>query len=238
LDSDRTTLLTTPDGPISGLRIDGDSLSAAYAEAARRSLGADEWPFILGPSPADAQAMLAEAWPADASGPSQLVAAASRIEVSDLINRWLAGLYADDHSKVDIAGVWPDDDADLRNGPGIDDLQPWVGPVAQIAFVPTSRSWEVPAWIRWGDWNACPPPAEHVAILHSWHDRYGAELVAATADQLWLTVADPPTSRVQVEPLAEEHFAYCSDLTQQGLGTIADYASAIAGCSMWVFWWD
>ena len=46
-----------------------------------------------------------------------------------------------------------------------------------IGLVPTTLPWEALAHLRLGGWNECPTPAEHVAILKWWHERYGAELV-------------------------------------------------------------
>ena len=50
-------------------------------------------------------------------------------------------------------------------------------PKVHIVLVQTDDPPTVPAHLHWGDWNACPAPAYHVAALRHWREHYGAELV-------------------------------------------------------------
>jgi len=65
-----------------------------------------------------------------------------------------------------------------------------------------------------GNWNACPPPADRVAALRVWRDRYGAEFVGLDANTINLRVSRKPAARDEALELARAHytFATTSDL--------------------------
>lgn len=107
-----------------------------------------------------------------------------------------------------------------------------------IAKVPTPLSWQVPAHLKLGGWNECPSAEEQVAISRYWHERYGAEVIAATHDVVQYMVSNPPTDRVAAEVLAREQFIYCPDIVDQGVQTVANLAAALQGDRTWYFWWD
>ena len=52
-----------------------------------------------------------------------------------------------------------------------------------------------------------------------------------------LVVAAPPTDPVQAELLAREHYAFCPDNVDQGVGSLEDYVPLVMS-SEWYFWWD
>lgn len=113
-------------------------------------------------------------------------------------------------------------------------------PFAQVHIVtlPTERSWEVPAYLRWGNWNGCPPPEYHCAALRHWHERHGAELVGIDRDTINLRVERRPKGRVEALELARECYAYCQDTVDQGTGTIEALAATLMASDWWFFWWD
>ncbi len=95
------------------------------------------------------------------------------------------------------------------------------------------------AILGWGDWNACPRPEEHVAILRHWRSRYGARLHAISTDTLELVVSDPPTTFANALVLAREQYAYASDIVDQGEhSSVGVLAAALVGSPHWHFWWD
>ena len=97
-----------------------------------------------------------------------------------------------------------------------------------IVLLPTTKGWEVPAYMAFGGWNSCPGPDVHVAVLRSWHERFGAEPVTMTHDVLELTVVRRPASRELAVELALEQYRYCEDIVTQGVGTV-DALAASAG---------
>jgi hypothetical protein len=109
---------------------------------------------------------------------------------------------------------------------------------AHIALIPTDDWTTIPAYLRWGGWNACPHPEYHVAALRSWRDRFGAELVGLSHDTMNLRAAHPPASREDALDLAREQYVYCPDNVDQGVGTLGAFAAYLMGNTWWDFWWD
>ena len=107
-----------------------------------------------------------------------------------------------------------------------------------VASVPTDDPAEIPAYLRYGAWNAYPPADHHVAALKSWQDRYGARLVAMTSDMVVLKVDRPVTDRSEALSLAREMYSYCPDTVEQGAGTLQNLAASLTGSEVWTFWWD
>ncbi|WP_052351987.1 DUF4253 domain-containing protein [Deinococcus pimensis] len=107
-----------------------------------------------------------------------------------------------------------------------------------LALVETEHSWDAPAWLGFGGFNACPAPGEHTAVLRSWHDRYGLEVVSVTSDVLEFRVDRPPRDAPEALLLATEQFAYCSDIVYQGVETVPNLAGTLLRNPVWFFWWD
>ena len=107
-----------------------------------------------------------------------------------------------------------------------------------IVLVPTEDSTTIPAYLRWGGWNANPLPEYHVAALRSWRDRFSAELIGLSGDVMNIRVATRPQSRDEALALAREQYAYCNDIVDQGMGTLSYLAAALKAHNWWFFWWD
>ncbi|MFF4401326.1 DUF4253 domain-containing protein [Streptomyces sp. NPDC001480] len=110
----------------------------------------------------------------------------------------------------------------------------------RLALVPARRSADIPAAIGWsGPVNHDNDVARLCAVLRSWEDRFGIRVVGLGFDTLAVSVAAPPTTLVDAEALAAEHFAFCPDnVTQSGVGSVGAYAKELVGDSVWYFWWD
>lgn len=111
-------------------------------------------------------------------------------------------------------------------------------PNVHILVLPTRDGTAVPAFLKWGGWNANPPPELHVAALRSWRDRHGAELVGISNDVLNLRVARRPGTREAALALAQEQCVYCEDIVLQGVGALAPLAAILRASDWWYFWWD
>jgi hypothetical protein len=107
-----------------------------------------------------------------------------------------------------------------------------------VALFPTSRSWEVPAHVRYGSRNTCPPATVHIALHQLWNERWGAEIACMSSDVIECTVAKPPQTRVAALELAQEHMVYCPDIVHQGTQSVEALAAALLGARTWYFWWD
>jgi hypothetical protein len=119
---------------------------------------------------------------------------------------------------------------DLRSG----------APMARVYLVtiPTNDWTTIPAYLRFGNWNSCPAPEYHVAALRSWRDRFGAELIGLGHDVMNIRVKRRPTSRAEALELAREQYSYCSDIVEQGVGSLSALAAALMESDWWYFWWD
>ena len=107
-----------------------------------------------------------------------------------------------------------------------------------LIIVPTDDWTTIPAHLRWGAWNGCPAPEYHVAAPRSWRERFGAELVGLGPDVMNIKVARKPETRAAALDLAREQFAYCSDIVEQGVGTLSALAASLMENDWWYFWWD
>jgi hypothetical protein len=110
--------------------------------------------------------------------------------------------------------------------------------VVAMALVGTTDPTTLPAIFRFGDWNACPAPEVHVALLRRWRQHYDIEPVSLTGDVLEFRVARPPTVREAAVALAREQYLYCSDIVDQGVGSVLALASMLQDGKYWYFWWD
>lgn len=107
-----------------------------------------------------------------------------------------------------------------------------------VVLVPAVESWHVPAHLYLGNWNECPAPEEHVAILEYWYRRHEAEVMTITHDVVETRVGSPPQSRDEALALAKEQYLHCSDIVEQGTNTIDRLAVELLQSPVWFFWWD
>ncbi|MER5311727.1 DUF4253 domain-containing protein [Streptomyces sp. NPDC002773] len=110
-----------------------------------------------------------------------------------------------------------------------------------LTFVEAAASYELPALlprlISTPNWSGHPDrellPADHVAVLRHWHERYGAEFFSADSASLHLVVARPPRTPGERAEAAVEQYVYCPDLGDPWL-----VGNGQAGATEWAFWWD
>jgi len=111
-------------------------------------------------------------------------------------------------------------------------------PFVFLAKIPTSKPWQIPAYLKFGGWNACPDPAQQTAVLHYWAERYGIEVYSISSDTMECAVARPPRNKEDALALAHEQFLFCGDIVFQGTETITLLAAGIINADAWFFWWD
>ena len=140
-------------------------------------------------------------------------------------------------------GAWDDLVGEVSGGEGIDHfLSLWdfngkkTIPVV-LAEIPLKNPWEVFAWLPFGGWNECPANEEHMAVAKYWFETYGAFPALMTHDVLEYSLPAPVSPERAME-VAWEQFTYCSDIVEQGVGTIGRLADGLMKSSCWYFWWD
>ena len=119
---------------------------------------------------------------------------------------------------------------------GISDFHGKTIPLV-LAEIPVKHPWEVFAWLPFGGWNECPANEEHMAVAQYWFEKYGAFPALMTHDVLEYSLP-APVSRERAMEVAWEQFTYCSDIVEQGVGTVGRLADGLAKSSYWYFWWD
>ncbi|MEE3623605.1 DUF4253 domain-containing protein [Nitrospirillum sp. BR 11752] len=209
------------------------------------------WPIIVGDD--DAMERLAEHYslsdPAVFPGalpdmvqtlaPSEILREAEGLRFPEIMDRWPDG------PDEDQIGVMEDDWEDF---PPMPDGPPRLSVVhdhnqkpyarVHILLIPTDQGWQVPAYLRWGGWNECPPPESHVAALRVWHEKYGAELIVLSNDTMELRVDRRPADKAEAWDLARNQYRYCRDIVDQGVGTVGALAGGLLQTPYWFFWWD
>lgn len=110
-------------------------------------------------------------------------------------------------------------------------------PAVYLARIPTTRAWEIPAYLKFGGWNDCPVPEDHVTVLQDWSARHGVEIFAICGDVMECTIARPPADREDARVLAREQFMYCPDIVYQGTESIGMLAASLVNSRAWYFWW-
>lgn len=110
---------------------------------------------------------------------------------------------------------------------------------AFLGLVPVACSADLSAVIGWATAGDVPlGDHELSAVLRSWEQRFGAQVVALTGS-VDVSVAAPPRTRGHAEQLALEHLLLCPDnLHNQGDWTFPGYVDRILGANLWKFHWD
>lgn len=107
-----------------------------------------------------------------------------------------------------------------------------------IGLLPTQQAHEAAAWHKFGGFNSCPPPAIHAALARDWQEQYGARLLVNTNDIIEFEIARPIATREDAVAMALLHYRYCSDIVDQGIGSVLRHAAYLLGARYWYFWWD
>ena len=189
------------------------------------------WPVLLGTA-AEVDWLDEAVDIADEAPVAELLAAVD--EANDVLAHGAAPL-----AQLQSDGEWPDDASPRHDfAVAVDLVSREFHPQVVLALLPTREGAEAAAWLRFGGFNDCPHPAEHVKALRSWNDRYGAEVLAISHDTLECHVEHPPTDRRDAMQLAREQHAYCEDIVSQGTESLARLAAGLLGGTAWFFWWD
>jgi hypothetical protein len=106
-----------------------------------------------------------------------------------------------------------------------------------IALVPAAGGWEVPALLAWSGAEANDiGGAEHLSVLHFWHDVYGAELVSLGLETMECLVARPPDDARSAFELAVQHY-HCPQLMDNLVPAMGALAATLFG-RHWIFDWS
>ena len=159
----------------------------------------------------------------------------------EFLQQWLREIKED--LEEDEPGYWEQLMGEVSDGEGIDRfLSLWdfdgkkTVPMV-LAEIPVKNPWEVFAYLPFGGWNECPANEEHMAVAKYWFEKYGAVPALMTHDVLEYSLPAPVSQEKAME-VAWEQFTYCSDIVEQGVGTVGRLADGLAQSKFWYFWWD
>lgn len=112
--------------------------------------------------------------------------------------------------------------------------------VEEVCFglIPVESPWLVPAFLKFGGWNDCPEASVHLAFFRHWFERYGAEVITVAHDVVEFRVSKPPRTPEEAKQLAIEQYLYCTDVVEQGVGSLANLRGSLIDSPNWYFWWD
>lgn len=236
------------DGPLASSPFPYATYKVAGVEAlatwGRLKAAGEGYPFIVGPPESADQ--VAEA--ADLNGGTTaavLVAGAALSFPREMMDqhvlelREAAAEFGETYDETYRLGTWParvnpNRGAELTRDVLTGDPYPEV----LIVVLPTPDPVEAIAMLRYGGWNACPPPELHAAAFRSWGERFGFEPVCVGPDIIEGRVTRRPADRDAALALARELFAYCPDIVDQGTDDIATLAAILMVSDWWFFWWD
>lgn len=237
IDSSSLKVLFKRDGKdVCALEVPGSQAVALWRKL--RDLAGETgcWPVIVGG--AEAMAGHSEMLESAKEKPADIVAASQKIDVAEWVKK-RREQSAKDGMNTCETGKWP-----ASSSPNTtftiptDILKRTPLPAVTVALIPTTRPWEVPAWLCFGGWNECPLPDVQVAFMKYWYDKYGAEVVGISNDVVEMQAARQPADKDAALELARQHFAYCEDIVTQGVGDVEALAASLLDSPIWYFWWD
>ncbi len=251
-----SSALTIDRLPVFGVQVDANAAPELWRSLRDRHEITQLWPFLSHEGPAD-WALWCEDSP---GGPARLATALARppLQVIDeLIAAHRAGSFEyrvpNDELTGYHLGLF-----DIDRTRELVDSDPAERPWRQysecggamrdpdwLCLVPARAGFELPALLHApyaNDWHASLAhdrltQEDHVGVLRSWEDRFGAEVRYLSVVALGLVVAAPPTHRSEIARVAVEQFAYCDDLAQF-IGEPHRVAQLQVPSDRWYFWWD
>ncbi|WP_316572237.1 DUF4253 domain-containing protein [Neobacillus sp. YIM B06451] len=213
---------------------DANSIMAKYLEALKEGEKQGYTPLIIIPS-----AMMVDIFETEGDkgyspgSRDSIIEKAKDIDAKDLLKRMLDEVMPLEED-YDITGEFSIED---QIGHFLS-IEKGINKKIIIAKIPTSKPWEVAAWVPMGGFNECPMPEEQVAIFQHWFEKYGAIPALVDVDVWELVVKNPPKTQEESVELAWEQFGFCSDIVWQGVGTVNALAGTLINSSTWYFWWD
>jgi Domain of unknown function (DUF4253) len=86
-----------------------------------------------------------------------------------------------------------------------------ITPQAHIGLVTAASSVDIPALLGWQGSTNWIDATRLSAVLRSWQERFGAQVVGFGHATLYMYVSAPPVTREHAEQVALEHFLICPD---------------------------
>ncbi len=124
-------------------------------------------------------------------------------------------------------------DAAARTVAAIVRSDPHGLPDCRLVLVPAA--WGANVLAHFG-WFADAPLGLFCALLRSWHERFGAEVVAAFGGEVHVAIPRPPMTQHHADVVAVEHVLTQAD--NVGWSAFPEYSANLVRRIRWTFWWD
>lgn len=113
-----------------------------------------------------------------------------------------------------------------------------IKPEVFLGFASISEPWHLPAVLKYGWWNECPPPEVHCVFHRLWQAEFGAQIAGVSGDVVECIVRSPPRDQATAIELAWQQYWYCNDIVEQGVESVSNLAAHLINSPYWYFWWD
>jgi hypothetical protein len=178
-----------------------------------------EFPFLIGG--AEELDRVQEAAEFNNQSPEDIVRGSLEVD----LKHWLAQRRGEAEeygfSERDVLGEWPGEV--LEKGAVSlhkDIVSGKLRSEAYLGIATVDHPWQLPAVLKYGGWNECPDAEVHCAFHRKWHADFGAEITGMSGDVIECAVNNPPRDRQSAVALAWEQYWYCSDVVEQGCGSV------------------
>jgi Domain of unknown function (DUF4253) len=116
-------------------------------------------------------------------------------------------------------------------------------PPAHICLAAASRPADLLAVIGWNISDAWDSALPVCAVLRTWEDRFGAQLLQiGPSAEIRLLVQRPPGTMEAAQAIAAEQWAFGDTWIDQDseaqLTAVSEITSRLIGAPIWGFWWD
>lgn len=196
-----------------------------------------EYPFIIGDE--EEFQRINEVAEFNDESPADIIQRSMNVD----LDQWIAQrrLEAEEYefSSEDLLGTWPGDIPE-KGAVSLhrDILSGKIKPEVFLGLATIQESWQLPAILKYGDWNECPPAEVHCAFHRKWQSQFGAQIAGMSGDVVECIVTNPPRDQQTAIALAWEQYWYCADIVDQGCESISNLAGTLLNSSYWYFWWD
>ncbi len=224
---------------ISTITIVGDDAEREMMQYRAAYQSTLQYPFLIG-QPNDLKS-LQELAKQHTDSPSIIIRESMTMKASVWFanERLNAGSDDNEFDADELIGDWPDAATPqqmMLMHRNVSTMQPHAH--VMLGLVKIALPWHLPAHVKYGGWNSCPPPAVHCALFRYWQELYGAEIIGMSADVVECMVSRPPRDRESALKLAWEQYCYCGDIIEQSPGSLTELAASLIDAKHWYFWWD
>jgi hypothetical protein len=219
------------------IKIAGSDALAALTTRRAAYPTTGEFPFLIGG--AEELERVQEAAELNDQSPEEIIQGSLDVNLT----RWLAESRREveeyGFAEEDVLGRWPGEVVE-KGAISLhkDIVTGKVRPEAYLGFARIEHPWQLPAVLKYGGWNECPAPEVHCAFHRKWQAEFGAQITGMSGDVIECAVVNPPRDQQSALALAWEQYWYCSDIVEQGCGSVNSLAATLLDSDYWFFWWD